>query len=85
LEGKADVDEGGNGLDALVVLGMVQKISLAALVCWVPFEDVKLRGARRSGRPRLARRSAPAGTERAFSGMECWVSSRKMRGEAVMV
>jgi hypothetical protein len=85
LEGKADVDEGGDGLDAMVMLGMVQKESLAALVCWMPFEDVKLRGARRVGRPRLARRIAPAGSERAFSGMECWIPGRKMRGEALVV
>ena len=43
LEGEADVDEGGDGLDGITVLGVVGKISLTALVFGVPFEDVKLR------------------------------------------
>lgn len=47
LEGQADVDEGAHGLDAIVVLGVVEEVALAALVCGVPFENVKVRFGRR--------------------------------------
>jgi hypothetical protein len=47
LEGQADVDERRNGLDAVVVLGVVEKVALAALVRGMPFEDVELWGAGR--------------------------------------
>jgi hypothetical protein len=43
LEGKADVDERGQRLDAGVVLRMVEKVPLAALICRMPLEDVELR------------------------------------------
>ena len=42
LERQAYVDEGGDGLDAIVVLSVVEKVSLAALVCGMPLEDVEL-------------------------------------------
>lgn len=42
LERQAYVDEGSNRLDAIVVLGVVEKVSLAALVRGMPLEDVEL-------------------------------------------
>ena len=42
MEGQADVDEGAHGLHAVLVLSMVEEIALAALVCGVPVEDVKV-------------------------------------------
>lgn len=50
LEGQADVDEGCDGLDAIVVLGVVEEEALAALVRGMPLEDVKL-GLPRIGGP----------------------------------
>lgn len=45
LERKTDVDEGRNGLDASFVLGVVEKVALATLICRMPLEDVELSGA----------------------------------------
>jgi hypothetical protein len=45
LERQTDVDERSNGLDAVVVLRVVEEIALAALVRGMPFEDVELWGA----------------------------------------
>ena len=38
-----DVDERGDGLDGVAMLGVVEEVALAALVFGVPFEDVELR------------------------------------------
>lgn len=43
LEWKADVDESCYDLYCVVVLGMVEEVALAALVRWMPVEDVELR------------------------------------------
>lgn len=43
LERQADVDEGAHCLHTVVVLGMVEEIALAALVCRVPIENVEVR------------------------------------------
>lgn len=43
LEREADVDERRYNLDGVVVLGMVEEVALATLVCRVPIEDVELR------------------------------------------
>jgi hypothetical protein len=46
LERKADVDESSHDLDCVVVLGMIEEVALAALVCWMPVENIKLRRSR---------------------------------------
>lgn len=43
LEGKVDVDKGGNGEDVGRVLGVVDEVALAGLVFGIPFEDVELK------------------------------------------
>lgn len=43
LEWQADVDEGANGLYAVIVLSMVEEVALAALIRRVPVEDVEVR------------------------------------------
>jgi len=85
LEGKANVDEGGDSLDTIVVLGVVEEESLAALVCWMPFENVELRRPGSVAGSRFARRVAPASGKRASSGVEGWIASREVRSEAVQV
>lgn len=47
LEREEDVDERGQSLHHVTVLGVVDKESLAALVCGVPFEYIKDGRARR--------------------------------------
>lgn len=42
LEWQANVDEGGECLDETAVLCVIQEVLLAALVCWIPIEDVKI-------------------------------------------
>ena len=49
MERQGDVDEGADGLDAIVVLGVVEEVALAALVGGVPFENVKVRFCGRLG------------------------------------
>lgn len=43
LERETDVDQSGYDLHCVVMLGMVEEVSLAALVCRMPVEDVELR------------------------------------------
>jgi hypothetical protein len=43
LEREADVDERRYDLDRVIVLSMVEEVALAALVRWMPVEDVELR------------------------------------------
>lgn len=42
MEGKLDVDEGGEGLDGAVVLRVLDKVADAGLEVGVPVEDVEL-------------------------------------------
>lgn len=42
LEGELDVEEGGEGLDGAVVLGVVEEVADAGLEVGVPVEDVEL-------------------------------------------
>ena len=42
LEGKIDIDEGGNSLDGTAVLGVFDEVSLTTLVFGIPFENVEL-------------------------------------------
>jgi hypothetical protein len=42
LEGQLDVEEGGEGLDGAVVLGVVEEVADAGLEVGVPVEDVEL-------------------------------------------
>ena len=48
LTGEADVQEGGDSLDGLLMLGLVQEVSLAVLVAGVPFEHFECAFARRT-------------------------------------
>lgn len=43
LAGQANVDEGTDSLDSVVVLGMVEEEALAALICRMPVKDVESR------------------------------------------
>lgn len=54
LKWETDIDKSGYNLNCVVVLCMIEKISLAALVCRVPVEDIELRRSCRI----LARRRA---------------------------
>lgn len=42
LEGQTYVDECTDGLHACFVLCVIEKIALAALVGWMPIEDIEL-------------------------------------------
>jgi hypothetical protein len=42
LERQTNVDEGGECLDETAVLCVIEKVLLAALVRWIPIEDVEI-------------------------------------------
>ena len=43
MERKADIDKSSHNLDCVVMLGMIEEVSLAALVCGMPVENIELR------------------------------------------
>ena len=78
MERQTDVDERADGLHTQLVLCMVEEISLATLVCWMPIKDIKLGASRGTwNRVRTVRRVA-AFCKSPTSCLNGWIACGKV-------